>query len=52
MYWLTILKKLNTWNEDISLNTKSYDILLKGFLHSGYISREHSMESFMVTPKV
>jgi NitT/TauT family transport system substrate-binding protein len=37
-------KNLDTWLEDISIKSKSYENLLKVFLHSGYITREYPME--------
>ncbi len=43
-------KKLNTWDEDISINSASYENLLKVFLHSSYITREHPMQSCIVDP--
>ncbi len=43
-------KKLDTWNSDISINSESYENLLKVFLHSGYISKAHPMASCVVTP--
>lgn len=44
-------KKLGTWQSDISIKRNSYDNLLKVFLHSGYISTAHVMESCVVQPK-
>ena len=41
-------KKLNTWKSNISINTNSYENLLKVFLHSGYITKAHPMESCIV----
>ncbi|MCK4709305.1 MAG: hypothetical protein KAU21_11860, partial [Gammaproteobacteria bacterium] len=41
-------KKLDTWKSDISINTNSYDNLLKVFLHSGYITKAHKIESCVV----
>ncbi len=38
-------KKLETWSEDISINSEAYNNLLKVFLHSGYITRSYPMES-------
>ncbi len=38
-------KKLDTWKNNISINTNSYDNLLKVFLHSGYITKAHNIES-------
>lgn len=43
-------RKLNTWDADISIKSKSYDNLLKVFLHSGYISKTHPMDSCIVQP--
>ncbi len=43
-------KKLNTWDENIAINPDSYENLLKVFLHSGYITREHPMQSCIVKP--
>ncbi|MBT4450307.1 MAG: ABC transporter substrate-binding protein [Gammaproteobacteria bacterium] len=41
-------KKLDTWKSNISINTNSYENLLKVFLHSGYITKAHPMESCIV----
>jgi len=41
-------KKLDTWQKDISINSESYDNLLKVFLHSGYIKHSHPMEALVV----
>ena len=38
-------KKLHTWDKDISIDSISYQNLLKVFLHSGYISKAHPQES-------
>ncbi len=43
-------KKLDTWKSNISINTNSYDNLLKVFLHSGTISRSYPLSSCVVTP--
>lgn len=43
-------KKLQTWNPDISINSNSYNNLLKVFSHSGYITRAHNMDSCVVNP--
>jgi len=43
-------KKLDTWKADITINSNSYNNLLKVFLHSGYITKEHPMESCIVSP--
>lgn len=43
-------KKLDTWKADITINSNSYDNLLKVFLHSGYISKAHAMECCIVNP--
>jgi NitT/TauT family transport system substrate-binding protein len=44
-------KKLNTWKQDISINSESYENLLKVFLHSGYITQPHMMETCIVSPE-
>lgn len=43
-------KKLGTWEADIKISHKSYDNLLNVFLHSGYITKAHAMDSCIVTP--
>ena len=43
-------KKLDTWKADITINSNSYDNLLKVFLHSGYITKAHAMECCIVNP--
>ena len=43
-------KKLDTWKKDISINSNSYENLLKVFLHSGYITKSHPMETCVVSP--
>lgn len=45
-------KKMGTWTTDITLNSESYDNLLKVFLHSGYITKSHAMDTCIITPKV
>ncbi|RKZ91328.1 MAG: hypothetical protein DRQ43_10225 [Gammaproteobacteria bacterium] len=47
---LDTYKKLDTWKADITINSNSYNNLLKVFLHSGYITKEHPMESCIVNP--
>jgi len=47
---LDTYKKLDTWKADITINSNSYNNLLKVFLHSGYIIKEHPMESCIVNP--
>ncbi len=42
-------KNLKTWQADININEDSYNNLLKVFLHSGYISKEHPMGSCVVS---
>ncbi len=44
-------KNLNTWQADINVNEESYNNLLKVFLHSGYITQAHAMESCVVRVK-
>jgi NitT/TauT family transport system substrate-binding protein len=44
-------KKLDTWQTDISINSKSYETLLKVFLHNGNIASEHPMSSCVVNPR-
>lgn len=41
-------KKLDTWESDISINSDSYDNLLKVFIHSGTIKTAHPMTSCVV----
>ena len=43
-------KKLDTWKADIMINNNSYDNLLKVFLHSGYITKAHAMDSCIIKP--
>ncbi len=47
---LDTYQKLDTWKADITINSNSYNNLLKVFLHSGYITKEHPMESCIVNP--
>ena len=47
---LDTYKTLNTWQADITINKDSYNNLLKVFLHSGYISKAHAMESCIIQP--
>ena len=47
---LDTYKKLDTWKANITINSNSYNNLLKVFLHSGYITKEHPMESCIVNP--
>ncbi len=42
-------KQLNTWQADIAINEESYNNLLKVFLHSGYITTAHPMESCVIS---
>lgn len=41
--------KLNTWSSDISINSDSYNNLLKSFLHSKLITKHHPIESCVVS---
>lgn len=43
-------KQLDTWKADITINSDSYQNLLKIFLHSDYITKAHPMESCIVNP--
>lgn len=47
---LDAYKKLGTWESDIKINKESYNNLLNVFLHSGYITKAHEMESCVITP--
>jgi len=44
-------KRLDTWSEDVTIKPDSYQTLLKVFLHSGYITREHPFEQCVVNLK-
>ena len=43
-------KKMDTWKSDITINSDSYDNLLKVFLHSKYITKAYAMECCIVNP--
>ncbi len=45
---LDAYKKLGTWRADTEISTKSYEQLLNVFLHSGYITKSHPMDSCIV----
>jgi NitT/TauT family transport system substrate-binding protein len=46
---LSDYRKLDTWQEDISIKPESYETLLKVFLHSGLITRRHPMDALITT---
>ncbi len=41
-------KALDTWKPDISIDSESYETLLKVFRHSGLISRDYPMDALIV----
>jgi NitT/TauT family transport system substrate-binding protein len=41
-------KRLDTWSEDVTIKPETFQTLLKVFLHSGYITREHPIEQCVV----